>query len=226
MKTIKYVAATLLMLSVTSCELERLDYTEISPDNFFKTETDLKLAVNSLYYDFNPGDFKSVYSADYSGYQIIGDMTTDVLWSCWAWESDELYFQQWYATVGGDIQNHAYSNFERYNYLSKARNTIRRIEASPVSEEAKSLYSGEAKALRGWMGLYLYDMFGPVPVASDEVLDDPQTFVYLPRLTEEEYDAMMEADLRDAIRDLPEVPEARGRMTKGAARMNFVEDII
>lgn len=59
--------------------------------------------------------------------------------------------------------------------------------------------------LRGWMGLYLYDMFGPVPVASDEVLDDPQTFVYLPRLTEEEYDAMMEADLRDAIRDLPEV---------------------
>ena len=219
MKTMKYIATVLMLFSMTSCELERLDYTEISPENFFKTETDLKLAVNSLYYDFNPGDFKSVYSADYSGYQIIGDMTTDVLWSCWAWESDELYFQQWYATVGGSIQNHAYSNFERYNFLSKARNTIRRIENSPVSEEAKTLYSGEAKALRGWMGLYLYDMFGPVPVAPDEVLDDPQTFVYLPRLTEEEYDTMMETDLRDAIRDLPEVAEARGRMTKGAARM-------
>lgn len=219
MKTMKYIATALMLLSMTSCELERLDYTEISPENFFKTETDLKLAVNSLYYDFNPGDFKAVYSADYMGYQVIGDMTTDVLWCCWAWESDELYFQQWYATVGGSIQNHAYSNFERYNFLSKARNTIRRIENSPVSEDAKALYSGEAKALRGWMGLYLYDMFGPVPVASDEVLDDPQTFVYLPRLTEEEYDAMMEADLRDAIRDLPEVAEARGRMTKGAARM-------
>ena len=219
MKTMKYIATVLMLLSMTSCELERLDYTEISPENFFKTETDLKLAVNSLYYDFNPGDFKAVYSADYMGYQVIGDMTTDVLWCCWAWESDELYFQQWYATVGGSIQNHAYSNFERYNFLSKARNTIRRIENSPVSEDAKTLYSGEAKALRGWMGLYLYDMFGPVPVASDEVLDDPQTFVYLPRLTEEEYDAMMEADLRDAIRDLPEVAEARGRMTKGAARM-------
>ena len=99
MKTMKYIATALMLFSMTSCELERLDYTEISPENFFKTETDLKLAVNSLYYDFNPGDFKSVYSADYSGYQIIGDMTTDVLWSCWAWESDELYFQQWYATV-------------------------------------------------------------------------------------------------------------------------------
>lgn len=68
------------------------------------------------------------------------------------WESDELYFQQWYATVGGSIQNHAYSNFERYNFLSKARNTIRRIENSPVSEDAKALYSGEAKALRGMDG--------------------------------------------------------------------------
>ena len=92
MKTMKYIATALMLLSMTSCELERLDYTEISPENFFKTETDLKLAVNSLYYDFNPGDFKAVYSADYMGYQVIGDMTTDVLWCCWAWESDELYF--------------------------------------------------------------------------------------------------------------------------------------
>lgn len=217
----KYIAAAFMLLSVASCELERLDYTEIYPENYFKTENDLKLAVNSLYYDFAPGTWsgEAIYSADYSGYQVIGDMTTDVLWSSWAWESDELYFQQWYATVGGAIQNHAYQNFAHYNYLSKARNTIRRIEASNVKEEAKALYSGEAKALRGWMALYLYDMFGPVPVASDEVLDDPQIFVYLPRLTEEAYDAMMETDLRDAIRDLPEVAEARGRMTRGAARM-------
>lgn len=55
MKTMKYIATALMLLSMTSCELERLDYTEISPENFFKTETDLKLAVNSLYYDFNPG---------------------------------------------------------------------------------------------------------------------------------------------------------------------------
>ncbi len=45
MKTMKYIATALMLLSMTSCELERLDYTEISPENFFKTETDLKLAV-------------------------------------------------------------------------------------------------------------------------------------------------------------------------------------
>ena len=30
------------------------------------------------------------------------------------------------------------------------------------------------------MGLYLYDFFGPVPVADDETLDDAQTLKTLP----------------------------------------------
>lgn len=220
MKIIKYIAAAYMSLFVSSCELERLDYTEIYPENFFKTETDLKLAVNYLYYNFNAGGWESsVYQAGYDGYQVISDLTTDVLWTCWGWSSDNYYYHQWYATMRGDIYSHMYRAFERYNYLSRARNTIRRIENSVVDDKAKALYSGEAKALRGWMALYLYDLFGPVPVASDEVLDNPQEFVYLPRLTDEEYDIMMENDLRDAIRDLPEKAESRGRMTKGAARM-------
>lgn len=219
MSAIKYITTACLLLVISSCELERLDYTEIYPENFFKTENDLKLAVNFLYYDFNPGDFKGVYSAGYDGYQVMSDLTTDALWCSWGWESDEYYYHQWYATMGGNLADDISIAFARYNYLSKARNTIRRIENSQVDDKAKSLYSGEAKALRAWMGLYLYDLFGSVPVAPDEVLDKPQEFVYLSRLTDEEYDKMMENDLRDAIRDLPEKAEARGRMTKGAARM-------
>lgn len=219
MKTIKYIAAVCMLCAVTSCELERLDYTEIYPENFPKTENDLKLAVNALYYDFNPGGFNGVFSAGYEGYQVMSDITTDALWSCWAWEADDYYYQQWYATMGGAVADDVYAAFARYYFLSRARNAVRRIEASDVNEDAKALYSGEAKALRGWMALYLYDLFGPIPVASDEVLDDPEAFVYLPRLTDEQYDEMMENDLRDAIRDLPERAEARGRMTKGAARM-------
>lgn len=219
MKHVRNIIAALALLGLWSCELERTDYTEISPETFPKTENDLKLSVNSLYYDFNPGGFNGVYAADYSGYQVISDMTSDDLWCCWGWEADELHFQQWYATVGGAIQNHTYANYARYNFMGRARNTIRRIEASSAPESAKKLYAAEAHALRGWMGLYLYDFFGPVPVPSDEVLDNPQEFVYLPRLTDEEYDQMMETDLRAAIDGLPEKAAARGRMTKGAARM-------
>lgn len=221
MKKIKLMLVALSLCGLTACQLEREDYTEISPDNFPKTEQDLRLAVNALMYEFGTGYWngESIYSPNYGGYQVISDMTSDDLWSSWGWESDNLHYHQWFASVVGDIQNHCYQNFSHYQFLSKARNTIRRIEASSAPEDSKKLYAGEVRALRGWMGLYLYDMFGPVPVASDEVLDNPTSFTYLGKVSDEDYDDMMENDLRGAISVLPEKAAARGRMTKGAAMM-------
>lgn len=209
--------ATLL----ASCSLNRDDFTEISPDNFPKTENDLRLAVNSLYSPFSAGEWgdKCINSADYGGYQVISDMTTDVLWTCWGWESNDLYYQQWYASMSGGVAGFCNNNFSHYNYLSAVRNTIRRIEVSSAPESAKVHYIAEARALRGWMALYLYDLFGPVPVADDETLDNPETFKYIGRLSEEEYDEMIESELRQAIEVLPEKAELRGRMTKGASMM-------
>ena len=210
-----------LALATTSCmDLQREDFTEILPDNFFQTETDLKLACDALHYDFNAGLWggDGVYTADLSGYQTISNMSADDMWTGWGWGNDELHFHQWDAT-NGSIQAQFRKMFSHYNYRSKARNTIRRIEASPVEQEVKNKYLGTAHAMRGWMALFLYDMFGPVPVAPDDVLDDPEAFVYLPRLTDEEYDKMMEDDLLTAIELLPEMPERRGDMAKGPARM-------
>lgn len=214
-----------LFFLLTGCiDLNREDFTEIYPDSFFKTETDLRLAVDGLYYDFGTGGWAgtnitpNVFICDGNGYQTFSDMSTDIVWSNWGWGDDACHFHQWTATTGSN-QSQFWNMFSHYNYLSKARNTIRRIEESPVKQEVKNKYLGEAHALRGWMGLFLYDLFGPIPVASDEILDAPETFVYLPRLTDEEYDAMMEEDLLNAIALLPEMPEARGRVAKGAARM-------
>ncbi len=220
----KYISIALSVLLCGACTLERENFNEITPDSFFRTETDLELAVNALYYDFQPGLWASgsslggMYEADDKGYQIYSDMTTDCLWCNWGWGWDTMYYHQW-TNNDGSLDSQNWFFFSRYRYLSKARNVIRRIEASPVAESVKSAYIGEAEALRGWMALGLYDLFGPVPVASDDVLDDPETFAYLPRLTDEEYDRMMEGDLLDAIGRLPEMPAQRGRMAKGAARM-------
>jgi len=217
----KIIFALSIMFGLTACTLEREDYTEISPETFPKTENDLRLAANALYYEFVTGNWDggAIFSAGYGGYQVMSDMTTDALWSCWGWDSDDLFYQQWTSTMTGSVANYVYQNFAHYQYLSKCRNTVRRMEASDAPESAKKLYIGEVKALRGWMALYLYDQFGPVPVASDAVLDEPETYTYLARLADEEYDAMMESDLRDAISYLPEKAAATGRMTKGAAMM-------
>ncbi|MGM9785953.1 MAG: RagB/SusD family nutrient uptake outer membrane protein [Candidatus Cryptobacteroides sp.] len=207
-----------VLIAAASCTLSRENYTEITPDNFYKTETDLELAVNALYYDFNTGDWNGVYDPGYHGYMTLSDMVTDVMWCNWGWEADSYHFMQ-IGKTDSAISDDMWTDFSRYNFLSKARNVIRKIEDSEVPDETKKPYIGEAKALRGWMALFLYDLFGPVPVAPDEVLDDPQTFVYLPRLSEDEYMDMMESDLLDAIEYLPAKASERGRMDKGAARM-------
>ena len=213
----KYAIIAIAM-TLASCDLYREDYTEISTSDFPKTENDLKLAVNALMYEFGSGYWngESIFGANYQGYQVMSDMTTDVLWSCWGWESDVLYYQQWKDNNTSSISGYFHNAFAHYQFLSKARNTIRRIEASEAPEDAKIHYAAEAHCLRGWMGLYLYDNFGPVPVATDAQLDDPLTFNYIGRLTEAQYDSVMTEDLTYAINHLPETAP-RGRMTKGIA---------
>lgn len=224
LKEYKLVLLSLLVLLFASCDLNREDYTEISPDDYPKTENDLKLMVNSLMYEFGTGYWngEAIYSAGYDGYQVMSDMTTDLLWSCWGWQSDVLYYQQWNNNSTSSISDYFGRAFSHYQFMSKARNVIRRIEESAASEEAIKQYAGEVHALRGWMGLYLYDNFGPVPVATDEQLDNPLVFNRIGRLTEEQYDSVMTEDLNYAIKHLP-VTAPRGRMTKGAAMMILVK---
>ena len=200
-----------------SCQLERVDYTEIYPEIFYKTETDLNLAVNALYNTFS-SEYTGIYAANNKGYQTFTEMTTDALWCNWGWEWDQMHYQQWYATMGGNLPGIIYTAFSRYNFLSKARNVVRDMEKCELPSDVKNKYIAEVKGLTGWMGLFLYDLFGPVPVASDDVLDNPTEFVYLPKLTEEEYDKFMEDNLLFAIEELPETSNT-GRITKGAARM-------
>lgn len=215
MKINNILIAGLLTYSLSACTLEHEDYTQISPETFPKTENDLKLSVNALYTAFGT-NWGLVNEAGSKGYQVLSDMTTDATWCSWGWNWDISHYLQWDKTTSADG---IWDAFTRYNFLSQARNVIRRIEATEgVSTAAKAELKAEAEALRGWMGLYLYDLFGPVPVPSDEILDAPQTLVQLPRLTDEEFDAWMVNDLTDAIANLPEQNET-GRMTKGAARM-------
>lgn len=205
-----------------SCELKREDYTEISPDNFPKTEKDLCLSVNALMYEFGTGYWngEGIYSANYGGYQVMSDMSTDLFWSCWGWESDDLYYHQWDASANTQsLAKYHYQNFAHYQFLSKARNTIRRIEKSDAPEDEKKHYAAEAHGLRAWMALYLYDFFGPVPVATDEQLDDPTTFYYLSRLTDEQYDQMIDEDVAYAVANLDDSKYVHGRMSRGAALM-------
>ncbi len=226
MKTIRYIALFALALATVSCTLERENFDEIYTENFYKTENDLKLAVTSLYHPFNtqwlmagPNDYDYGFYVSDRSYLMLSEMTTDLMDCTWGWQYTELRLHQWYANKTGQDMAALYDLFRRYNAISACRNVIRDIEACDLPNDVKVPYIAEAKAIRAWVGVILYDLFGPVPVAPDYVLDDPETIVYLPRLTEAQYEEFIVGELSYAITYLPEYASERGRLTKGAARM-------
>jgi hypothetical protein len=109
--------------------------------------------------------------------------------------------------------------YRQYNELSRIRLAIRDITNSPVSDAVKKEAIAQAQCLYGWIGWIMYDMFGPVPLITEEALDNPEAEIFIPRLTDEEYTAIMLDMLDQAARVLPEVQTDWGRLTKGMALM-------
>lgn len=209
---------TLLTCLLMGCELERMDYSIISPEIFLKNEEDAKYLVTACYNDMkDKGDagFWSCY--DGNSFLLTPEMTTDILTCNWGdggtWSGlNELKYTP---TTG-----RALSLYDHYNKISKYTLDIDRIENLPMSnEELKKRYIAEIKTIRAWLSYLIYTHFGPFPIASLEILKDPIQEQILPRATEQEMDQAIEQDLKDAIAVLPvKYDDADwGRFTKGAA---------
>ena len=208
-----------MLLSVlTGCELERIDYSLISPDIFLKNEEDAKYLVTACYNDIkNSGDagFWSCYNGN--SFLLTPEMTTDILTCNWGdggtWSGlNELKYTP---TTG-----RALDLFDNYNLISKYTMNIDRIRNLPMAnEELKERYIAEIKTIRAWLSYLLYTHYGTFPIVPLEILKNPLEEHILPRATEQEMDMFIEQDLKDAIAVLPEKYDDSdwGRFTKGAA---------
>lgn len=216
-----------LLVGLVSCKLEREDYTQIYPENFYKNEADVKSAVTSAYHRFHINSWGGggLYATGrYGGINIFTEITTDIMDCHWgdggAWES--YHTHNWSVSnildLGGEYGN--------YKYISQFRQIMLDIEKSSVSDNIKQKYIGELKVLRGWLMYLLYDLFGPLPVASDEILlANPDAAPILPRLSEEEYVSLMVKEFKDALANeyLPEKATEWGRVDKGIASMMLLK---
>ena len=221
LKTSIFSAALLFLFG--GCSLEREDYNQIMPENFYKNESDLKAAVTAAYhlFEINTFDGGGIYSHGRGGINIQSEVTTDILDCQWgdggAWEM--MHTHSWTASNIDHLGN----LFGRYKNVSQIRNIILQLDAADVSEAFKQNYKGELKALRGWLMYLLLDYYGPVPVASDEDLANLQSNIILERPTEAEYVAMIENELKDAISMLPTKASEWGRVDAGAANMMLLK---
>ncbi|WP_290796298.1 RagB/SusD family nutrient uptake outer membrane protein [Flavihumibacter sp. UBA7668] len=216
---IKYISAAILFFAVglSSCtkDLKPLDYSEINPNIFPKTASDLEAMVNACYHPLRGSWGDGIFTTSERGVMYISDATTEILFG--------KYGDQGLASLHNYNPNNGgftryYDDF--YNKISRMTMTIELISQSSVSEDLKRKAIAEVRCARGLLAYTLFDLYGPLVIAPVEVLKNPLIEEPLARMEYNEMVAFIEADLEAAAADLPTPQNAEyGRFSKALAKM-------
>lgn len=222
MKTIyKSLILVLLTLYMTGCsELTPIDYSEINPSIFPKTEADIKALVLSCYYPLRGNWWDGINSDSERGQMFVNDCCTEVL--AGKFGAQKLCTELSFNETNNEITFFYYTREAPYGFFSKISRctlVIDAIENSSLSQDIKNKYIAEVRCARGYLSFILFDMFGPLVVAPLEVLKNPLKEEPLARLSNEEMVKFIEEDLIFAgeYLPLPKVAEY-GKFSRGLAK--------
>lgn len=223
MKKLIYILSVVLVFTcTTSCQLESESYDSVNNQIFPKTEADANsLVIANFYGPFHSNAWlggNGIFRVD-RGWLLVSDLMSDYGECSWrGWES--VLYNSW--TNADNINGVSGALWGYSNFLGKITLNMDRIENIPgLDATIKNKYMAEGHLARGWLAFFLYDMFGPVPVADLETLKNPLAEKILPRLSEDEMKTFIESELKEAEQNLPiSYGEADyGRFTKGLANM-------
>lgn len=202
MNIIKTLAAALLLTgSTVSCtNLTSEMYDTINTGIFPKTTEDAKsLVLASAYGPFRACWWSGLYQSGSGGIQVYTEMTTDIgdcQWDDPLW--NDLRKVNFTSNSSGIVSYQQYINF-----ISKMTLTLERIANINMDEAEKTRLNGKLHCGRGWLAYVLYDLYGPIQVASSAQLNDPLNDDPAPRLSHDEMVKFIEDDLKAAIDVLP-----------------------
>ena len=215
MKNLLYLIAILLVFSSCESLVEEEVFSSVTPNNFFKNDKDIAVAVNGVYdgiqnfsrshNDINAymaGEFDNQWTPLFMTLNIIN--TDGALWSVWS---------------------------QNYQTIGKANVVLAQLEKSTVADALKNQYAGEVRFLRAYCYFEMVRFFGHFPLVktppsnlSDVVLPDTTNTdaynsEYLKQVEREEIYTFIIEDLKFSEQNLPATYSAAhlGRATKGAA---------
>ena len=202
------VGLSLMAFTLSCTNLDEELYSDVTADNFFKTDAEFIAALGQAYSSFGG----------------IGNHTN--MWSMNEVSSDELVI----CTKGGDwydggepIAMHKHEWTISHSWLNSAWsqmfggiNTCNRLifQFESLGTPEADAFIAELRAIRALWYYWAIDTFGNVPLVTDfEDLDPPAT------KTRAEVFNFIESELTDVISILPTAKDAStyGRMTKWAA---------
>lgn len=205
MKIKSYTLAALFIgACMTSCDdfFDTAPKDALSPATFWKTESDAQQAVVACYQDWNN---PATGSTDV----FFADCMSDISFSHTG-SSKYKYVGNGSTTQASTVSYYSYTTIRRCNLV------LANIDKVPFTNESvKNDLIGQVRTIRAWRYFQMNYWYGGVPLIVDlpQLAEDAR----LPRDTEETVKKFVYDELDQAVTELNEKPEARGRIAKGTA---------
>lgn len=206
MKTyVKLILGTFFIL--TSCDkdvLEVASSTQISSETFWKTEADVRLAVNGTYSKL----------ADLEQNYIYYDVLSDNAYGNYPWEGYKAIADGTHSPRSGGAINWIWTDcFRGIGRANVVLDNYEKVEN--LSADFKKSVRGESLFLRAYFYFRLTEFYGGVPI----ILESPKLeHAEIPRDTKENVVKQIIADLDEAATLLPSNQSETGKATVGAAK--------
>lgn len=205
-KKLTYFSAIVLALSLSSCEyasfLDQTPYSQTSPENFYKTETSLKMALTACYEALNTHSIPGLGNVQRGSYE----QGMIYIMNC---PSDDLVAQTSGSTEGLEMSWANYVESTQcvremwkvmYTGINRCNTMLHYIDQGEVSDELKIQYKAEARFLRAFYYYHLAWNFGGVPIVLEYDSDGTE-----PRSSLEEVYKLIFEDLDFAYANLKPV---------------------
>jgi hypothetical protein len=206
--------AGFLLLFSACFELVNEEYNKIDPAFFPNNEDEADdLIIGNVYKPFSPFElFNSAW-----GWPMLSFISTDEVEANWS--ASYIGFE--FPTGGYPVTDESRTPvYYYYKFLSKMLLTRERIKDVPMTEERKALMIAQIQCGMGFLAFMEYDLYGPIPLPSLEVLQKPLDDIVVLRATEEEMQTYIETHLLAAAEILPYKWDDNnyGRFTRGLAK--------
>ncbi|MBP5500295.1 MAG: RagB/SusD family nutrient uptake outer membrane protein [Bacteroidales bacterium] len=186
------------MMSLTSCELDRLPETTLADNTFWQSETDLRGACNKLYVDLQG------FSHDTRADDIIGTAANATSSGSWS-----------IPATSGEWTN-------AYQKIFVCNNIIEKGGSAPLTDAQKNRWLAEAYFFRAFHFFDLVKKYGDVPLILKAFDSTSDPDIKMARTPREQVIQQCYADLKLAEQYLPDIDQVSsaadwGRVSKSAA---------
>ena len=216
------IAAVVLLQFSCKKDLEPKVYSSLTSTNAFKTKSDAIAAVNAVYARLKGPSVGDNFDYWTVRHFALTDLTTDVGHCSYGGDPGQLSNVQWNSANGLIAEDWR----QIYKLISNANNAIFNISPmTAVSQAEKNQFLAEIKFLRAVAYMDLTDAWGPVILATEKDLVNPDYTKNATLTPLDQVEAFLINDLQAAANTLPVsyannaiyATNDAGRATKGAA---------